>query len=179
MRNLNRGKTLVVSLDKIDAIFFDFGDTLGYSTHSVLEIWFAAAAERGITLEQDALLEATKAADQVYNPKVYEYMGRMPEFWGLYDAYVLNRLDIADGDGSLSRAVGLAFLDAERWFRAFPETHSVLSKLKQRGYALGIISNNTDEMLDRMKSLDLIRYFDTITYSQEAGAEKPTPLPSN
>ena len=28
-----------------------------------------------------------------------------------------------------------------------------------------------------MKSLDLVKYFDTITYSQEAGAEKPDPAP--
>ena len=168
---------MTVSLDNISTIFFDFGNTLGYSTRSVLEVWVAAAAEHGIVLQQDALLEGMKAADQVYNPKVYEYRGRMPEFWGLYDAYVLSRLDIADRDGSLSRAVGSAFLDAEGLFRAFPETHSVLSELKQRGYALGVISNNTDEMLDRMKSLGLVRYFDTITYSQEAGAEKPDPAP--
>jgi FMN phosphatase YigB (HAD superfamily) len=61
--------------------------------------------------------------------------------------------------------------------RVFPETHSVLSELKRRGFSLGIISNNTDEIFDRMESLDLVRYFDTITYSQEAGAEKPDPAP--
>ncbi|MGD0318777.1 MAG: HAD family hydrolase [Nitrososphaerales archaeon] len=164
-------------LDNINTVFFDFGNTLGYSTLSVLEAWVAAAAERGIVLQQDALLEAMKAADQIYSPKVYEYRGRMPEFWGLYDACVLDRLGIADGDGSLSRAVGSAFLDAGRLFRVFPETHPVLSELKQRGYSLGIISNNTDEMLDRMKSLGLVGYFDTVTYSQEAGAEKPDPAP--
>jgi FMN phosphatase YigB (HAD superfamily) len=168
---------LAAYLDNISTIFFDFGNTLGCSTLSISEVWVAAAAERGIVLQQDALLEAMRVADRICNPKVYEYKGRMPEFWGLYDACVLDRLDIADSDGSLSRAVGSAFLDAERLFRVFPETHSVLSELKWREYALGIISNNTEEMLDRMKSLGLVGYFDTITYSQEAGAEKPDPAP--
>ncbi len=168
---------LAVSIDNINTIFFNLGNTLGETTHSVLEIWLATVAEHGLILQQDALLEALKAADQVYSPKVYEYKGRMPEFWGLYDAYVLSKLGVADRDGDLSRTVGFAFLDAKKWLRVFPETHSVLSKLKQRGYALGIISNNTDEIFDRMKSLDLVQYFDAITYSQEAGAEKPDPAP--
>jgi phosphoglycolate phosphatase-like HAD superfamily hydrolase len=164
MQNSNRDKTLTVPLDNISTIFFDFGNTLGYSTRSVSEVWVEAAVEHGLVLQQDILLEAMMAADQIYNPKVYEYRGRMPEFWGLYDAFVLDRLGIADRDGSLSRAVNSAFLDAEALFRVFPETHSVLSELKKRGYVLGTISNNTDEMLDRMKSLDLTRYFDTIRH---------------
>jgi HAD superfamily hydrolase (TIGR01509 family) len=171
--NSNGSETLAVPLDNVNTIFFDFGDTLGEITHSVLETWLAAAAEHGLVLQQDALLEALKAADKVCSPKVYEYKGRMPEYWGIYDAFVLNKLGVSDRDGDLSRMVGSAFLDAKKWLRVFPETHSVLSKLKQRGYVLGIISNNTDEIFDRMKSLDLVRYFDTITYSQEAGAEKP------
>ena len=168
---------MVVSLDNIKNIFFDLGDTLGEVTHSVSEIWLDAAAENGVALEPAALLESLKAADQDYNPKVYEYKGRMPEFWGQYDAYVLSRLGIDDRDGNLSRAIGRAFVDAMRWSRVFPETHAVLSELKRRGYSLGIISNNTDEIFDRMERLDLVSYFDTITYSQEAGAEKPDPAP--
>lgn len=175
--NSNAIETLTVSLDNINTVFFDFGDTLGEITHSVLEIWLAAAAEHGLILQQDAPLEALKAADKVCSPKVYEYKGRMPEFWSLYDAFVLNKLGVSDRDGDLSRMIGSAFLDAKKWLRVFPETHSVLSKLKQRRYALGKISNNTDEIFDRMRSLDLVRYFDTITYSQEAGAEKPDPAP--
>jgi len=178
MNYSNKSKALAISLDNINTIFFDLGDTLGEIDYPVPEIWLAAAAEHGLTFQRDALLEALKAADQIYNPKVYEYKGRMPEFWFLYDAHVLNRLGVVDRDGDLSRAIGLAFLDvAKQHTRVFPETHSVLSKLKQRGYALGIISNNTDEIFDRMRNLDLIRYFDTITYSQEAGAEKPDPAP--
>jgi putative hydrolase of the HAD superfamily len=177
MCNSNGVETLVASLNNVKAIFFDLGDTLGEVTRSVLEIWLEAAAENGMVLKPDALLESLKAADQNYNPKVYEYKGRMPEFWNQYDAYVLSRLGVDDRDGNLSRAISRAFVDAMKWSRVFPETHSVLSELKRRGFALGIISNNTDEIFDRMESLDLVRYFDTITYSQEAGAEKPDPAP--
>jgi putative hydrolase of the HAD superfamily len=168
---------LAASLDNIKNIFFDLGDTLGEVEHSVPEIWLDTAAENGVTLKPDALLESLKAADRKYSPRVYEYKGRMPEFWCQYDAYVLSRLGIHDRDGNLCRAISRAFLDAMKWSRVFPETHPVLSELKRRGFSLGIISNNTDEISDRMESLGLVRYFDTITYSQEAGAEKPDPAP--
>jgi putative hydrolase of the HAD superfamily len=168
---------LAASFSNIKSIFFDLGDTLGEITRSVLEIWLDAAAENGVVLDQDTLLESLEAADQKYNPKLYEYKGRMPEFWGQYDAYVLGRLGIDDRDEILCRAIGRAFVDAMKWARVFPETHSVLSELKRRGFALGIVSNNSDEILSRMESLDLVKYFDTITYSQEAGAEKPDPAP--
>jgi putative hydrolase of the HAD superfamily len=164
-------------LDNIDTVFFDFGDTLAYSTHSPLEIWTKTAAEHGVELRQGDIARAIAAADQACNPKVYEFRGRIEDFWDMYDRHVLNALNLADKRGKLSTAISLAFLDTRRWFRLFPETQSVLSQLRRDGYELGIISNNTDEVVERLDILGIIRYFDTVTYSQEAGAEKPDPAP--
>lgn len=165
------------SLNRVTTIFFDLWNTLGYTTHSPLEIWLTIMKEQGIAPQQDVMLEAMSAADLVYNPRVYEFRGRMPEFWDLYDALVLKKLGLDGTNRGLLEAVNFTFLDNKRWLRVFPGTHYVLSTLKQRGYGLGIISNNTDGILDEMRSLDLVKYFDTITYSQEAGAEKPDPAP--
>ncbi|HME19198.1 MAG TPA: HAD family hydrolase, partial [Nitrososphaerales archaeon] len=164
-------------LDGIRTVFFDLGDTLAYSTHTPLEIWLAAASDQDIRLRKDALLRAMTEADQAYNPRFYEFKGRIEEYWRLYDQHVISSLGLADKGKGLSQAVEIAFLDTKRWMAPFPETHFVLTALRQKGLDLGIISNNTDEMPDRMNDLDLLKYFRTVTYSQEAGAEKPAPEP--
>jgi len=171
-----RSVPLGAPADRYKTIFFDLGDTLA-SAPSPLDIWLAAASEREARFRRDTLARALKAADETYGPRVYEYHGRMEEFWELYDRFVTGQLKLPDGGRSLAKTVEESFLDTRRWFRPYPETHSVLSELKQRGVELGIISNSTDEMIDRLNDLDLLRYFDTLTYSQEAGAEKPAPEP--
>jgi HAD superfamily hydrolase (TIGR01509 family) len=47
--------------------------------------------------------------------------------------------------------------------------------LKGQGYGLGIISNNNDDLRKQLIMLELSGYFDSVTYSQEAGANKPDP----
>jgi HAD superfamily hydrolase (TIGR01509 family) len=184
------GSNLGRPFREFSTIFFDFWDTLAYGVHSDNpryrvdplgwgEIWLTNASEVGVHVQPDDLLEAMKHADRIYNPRVYEFKGRMQEFWNIYNRHLLNRLGIEDGNGDLLRAVNFAFLDVKRWVRLFPEVHFVLSALKSDGYELGIVSNNTDELIDRMSSLELTKYFETITYSQEAGSEKPDPATFN
>ena len=133
------------------------------------------ASEVGVRVDPDKLLREMERVDRIYYPIVYEFKGRMKEFWDRYNAELLNRLGIEHSNRNLLKAVNFAFLDVKKWVSVFPETHFVLSELKRKGYELGIISNNTDEIIDRVRSLDLAQYFGTITYSQEAGSEKPDP----
>ena len=163
-------------LDGLSTVFFDFGDTL-VSITPPIEVWVGVASERGVRVRRDSLRRATAAADQNYRSRLYGYRGRMEEFWKMYDDAVIKDLGLTDHGGRFSKAIEVAFLDTKRWMNLYPETRSVLSTLKQRGFKLGVISNNTDDMLDRLNDLDLLRYFDTLTYSQEAGAEKPAPEP--
>jgi len=163
-------------LEGVSTVFFDFGDTL-VSIRSPLEVWVTTASEQGFRLRRDSIRRATAAADETYKSRIYEYKGRMEDFWRLYDGFVIKELGFPDRGGRFSEAIEAAFLYTKKWMHPFPETRSVLSTLKQSGFRLGVISNNTDEMLDRLNDLDLLRYFDTLTYSQEAGAEKPAPEP--
>jgi putative hydrolase of the HAD superfamily len=170
-----------------NTIFFDFWNTLvqgihsGNPAHQVddplswAEIWLTTASEIGVHVDSNKLLRAMERVDRIYYPRVYDFKGRMREFWNLYNVELLNKLGIEGSNRDLLNAVNFAFLDVKKWLSVFPETHFVLSELKRKGYELGIISNNTDEIIDRMRSLDLAEYFGTITYSQEAGSEKPDP----
>jgi len=163
--------------DGTRTVFFDFGDTLAYRARSIFEVWQAIAVEHGITLQEDALVKARTDADEMYGPKVYEFKGRMKEFWDLYHRQILNTLGIGDARGALLSAVNSALPNTTKWYELFPESLHVVSTLKQRGYGLGIITNSTEGILERLKSLDLSQYLDTVVYSQEAGAEKPDPAP--
>ena len=49
--------------------------------------------------------------------------------------------------------------------------------MKERKYELGLVTNSTEGILERLKNLDLSQHLDTIVYSQEVGAEKPDPAP--
>jgi putative hydrolase of the HAD superfamily len=57
----------------------------------------------------------------------------------------------------------------------YPETLAVLEQLRARGYRLGVISNHTDALPGLLAHLRISEFFQTVTYSQAAGAEKPDP----
>ncbi len=83
-------------------------------------------------------------------------------------------LELADKEGSLVKEVNKWFYQP-KWYRLYPETREALQALKNHGYELGIISGNNDDLLRQLKWLGLSEYFDSITYSQEARANKPEP----
>jgi len=130
--------------------------------------------ELGLQIDPDPLHRAMSQADANLASQLMAFRGRMSEYWMRYDALVLSSLGIADPKGELHEAIHKGFNRTD-WYHVYPETRDVLGGLTERGYDLGIISNNVDDIMQRLEQLDLLQYFDTITYSQEAGAEKPDP----
>lgn len=57
----------------------------------------------------------------------------------------------------------------------YPETISVLEKIKASGYKIGLISNVTTPYLLPLARLGLPQYFDEAIYSCDAGLVKPDP----
>src|SRR5438309_11059095 len=98
----------------------------------------------------------------------------MPKFWILYDAFVIDKLGLSDPEGKLPGTVEKRFQEP-KWFHLYPETREVLESLKSDGYSMGLIFGNTDDLLRQLDQLDLAKYFTTVTYSQEARAEKSNP----
>jgi len=64
------------------------------------------------------------------------------------------------------------FSRAEAW-RIFPDVEETLRKARACGRHVSIISNWDERLRPLLKSLRLVPYFDSITISCEAGAEKP------
>ncbi len=159
---------------KVRTIFFDCGDTLARMTTSPEEIWLQLAGALGLHNDRESLRQAHAEVSHFMTSLLYEYQGRMNEFWPVFDGRILEKLGIPDRDGRLARAIHQGFAQGN-WFQAFQETHTVLDLLQLRAYQLGVISNATDDLIKHLQDLELTNSFDSITYSQEARAEKPQP----
>jgi putative hydrolase of the HAD superfamily len=66
------------------------------------------------------------------------------------------------------------FRDSRGWV-LFPETREVLTKLKERGMRLGVISNFDSRIFGVMRDLDILHFFHSVTISSETGFAKPDP----
>ena len=60
-------------------------------------------------------------------------------------------------------------------FRVFPEAQRVLEKLKQRGVAMGVVSNWDYELPQILENVGLKQYFSFVLSSAEVGSAKPAP----
>jgi HAD superfamily hydrolase (TIGR01549 family) len=69
----------------------------------------------------------------------------------------------------------LAYPVAARLFRPFDGLHEVLSELRKRGYRLHVLSNNSSILPLQLELIETTDYFDTISWSEEMGVEKPDP----
>ncbi len=67
----------------------------------------------------------------------------------------------------------LAYPIAARLFRPFDGLHEVLGELKNRGYRLHVVSNNSSILPLQLELIETTDYFDTISWSEEMGFEKP------
>lgn len=67
----------------------------------------------------------------------------------------------------------LAYPIAARMFRPFDGLHEVLGELRLRGYRLHVLSNNSSILPLQLELIDATDYFDTISWSEEMGVEKP------
>jgi REG-2-like HAD superfamily hydrolase len=77
---------------------------------------------------------------------------------------------VQDMAGSLYREFTLA----SNW-ELFPEVKSVLKRLKNRGYCLGIVSNFDERLPQILNGLDILSYFSFVLCSTEVKVAKPSP----
>ncbi len=62
-----------------------------------------------------------------------------------------------------------------RLFRPYPGLLPTLEELSSAGYRLHVLSNNSSILTWQLSSLGIAELFDTVTWSEEAGVEKPDP----
>lgn len=160
----------------VRAVFFDFGGTLAEQIVDPVDVWFELANALGLPNRREDVERALEAAHGWFHDAVFEYLGRNEELWRQYGLRVLGALGVGNPREGLIEAIQSRF-GRVRWNRVFPEAPSVLEGLRARGFILHVVSNATDEVLDRIRDVGLAKYFDGVTSSQEAGANKPDTRP--
>jgi 2-haloalkanoic acid dehalogenase type II len=161
----------------LSRIFFDFGGTLAKPPAHVenpWKVWLEVARKYDLHLSPTMVRHAIEAVDEKLQGEIYHYVGRTEDFWKLYDGLVMDRLRIREQRSQIQHSLEAVFLDPSN-VELFPETLAVLEDLRTQGYHLGLISNHTDRLLRILKHSGLDKLLETVTYSQEVGAEKPAP----
>jgi HAD superfamily hydrolase (TIGR01549 family) len=160
----------------LTTVFFDFGGTLAYSptVDRPARVWVDVARDFDLNLSEVLAGQALEVVNEEIGNQIYQYVGRTQEFWHRYDELVMDRLRIREHREELGRAVDARFEDPAN-VELYPETLSVLESLRSDGYHLGLISNYHDGLLKILGYHGLDKLLETVTYSQEVGAEKPDP----
>lgn len=160
-------------------VFFDFGGTLvgapGGDVDTLRQrLWKRTTADHGFPRPGPVLEKALERAERELGAEIYRYVGRVDVFWRRFNRRVMDRLNIPQQRTALHEALEFAFRAASIG-ELYPETKAVLGALRDRGVRMGVISNHNDALIRVPRHHGLSRFFETVTYSREAGAEKPDP----
>ena len=169
-------------MNKIQAIFFDLGDTLVKTSSSINnEICRRIGEIRGRPLLVEEYTRASheewrrrSSSTATSKVKKIEFDAEEIErqYWRDYFGSLLSRLGISSEQAELIEWLVNTYIDPKS-FVCFDEVHEVLSTLKEKGFILGIISNafpSADKILDH---LHLRQYFKYIFLSFELPYAKP------
>jgi len=92
-------------MTRITTVFFDFGGTLVEPLRPVEDMWREVARRVGLAVDLGTLMRAVEDANARFAGSIYDYHGRMKEYWVLHDAFVLERVGRPDSNGTLAAAI--------------------------------------------------------------------------
>ncbi len=173
---------LEISPRRYDAVLLDMGNTLVYSDPREVVIIQAALRDAGI---ERPVEEIGAAAQRVWGE--YYRDAATVTFAATPEHDHRTQLDLMRG---LLEQLGLSVAeeDLEAYesmidsrfshpgvLQPFPEVTEVLAALQERDYRLGIVSNWSWNLRDRVAQVALDRFFEVVWASAYAGCNKPHP----
>lgn len=161
------------SLQGVTHVFFDAGGTLVDASPGPAEIFRAALAKGGHLLDPAAIARTLRSPDLIVTLIRPMVRGRENEFYRSVNARLIEHLGLAPDEVALDDIH--ATFEHEVVYRAHPESARTLKALRSAGYKTGVVSNFSHRLPRILDEVGLAPYLDTITYSFEAGAEKPHP----
>jgi HAD superfamily hydrolase (TIGR01549 family) len=173
---------LEVARRRYDAVLFDMGYTLVYFEPTQETIVQEVLRELGAERSVDEIGEAARIVwggyfrngETVTFPATQENDREVQEE---LERGLLRQLGLADDPETWRRYAD----GVESWFsspgvmRPYPEVVEVLSALREEDYRLGIVSNWSWNLRDRVRQVELDDHFETIWASAYAGCNKPHP----
>jgi len=166
----------------IQVIFFDAAETLFHINGSVAEIYLTHAVQYGFRQtpsSQASIEQAFQRAFRDAPPPVFSTTdpGRLKQcerlWWFDIVHNVFYRVGMFERFDEFFEQVFQMFEDPRSWV-LFPETHTVLTRLRKEGFELGVLSNFDSRLFSVMRGLGIDGFFDTVTISSLARAAKPS-----
>lgn len=156
------------------AIFFDFGDTVASTKPSYLiRVALAMRAAGYPVSDRDFELAYIKTDFKIY--KKYKAQGHMtPQEYREWFFPILCRYLSLNGDPYAIRTkMRMELKDIKFARNALPGAVELLELLKEKGFILGIISNNDGRTEGKCEEVGIRDYFDIIADSTNLGLIKP------
>jgi putative hydrolase of the HAD superfamily len=157
----------MVDFSRIEAIFFDVGQTFLYPDFPFLK---NLLAEYGVATDSETLNKGAALARE----KIFRH--REKENW---KEYFTCWMELAGAPAqNIPEILQRIFERHKRehlWNWLDPTAPEVFAELKKLGYRLGVISNSDGSIAGSMKKFGLAHFFDCILDSQVVGIEKPDP----
>lgn len=160
------------TLDGVTHVFFDVGGTILHPDPGAPEIFRRVLAKRGHRLDIPAILRLVRNPESLVHlirPLARE---RQTEYYRHINARVLEHLGV-ESDAAILDDIRDAF--EEVVWHPYPDAVATLRGLRTAGFRLGVVSNADDRLPIVLQRCGVAEYFDTVTVSVEAGAEKPDP----
>jgi putative hydrolase of the HAD superfamily len=162
------------------AVFFDVGNTLLYPHPGVPEVCRQILAEAGHIRDIELIEPLMPLVDAYYEDRYRED----DTFWtsedetsgvwvGMY-SLLCRKLDIHEDAEELARKVYDRFGDPGHW-RAYDDVRPAFERIRERGMAIGIISNWDRRLEGVLRGLELGGMIDTVVSSAVVGLRKPDP----
>jgi putative hydrolase of the HAD superfamily len=167
----------------IHVIFFDAAETLFHVNGSVAEIYLTYAVQHGFRQTSDSKVSIEQAFKRAFHdasPPVFAAtdsieLKQCERLWWFDIVHnVFYRVGMFERFDEFFKQVFQVFEDPRSWV-LFPETRAVLTKLREEGFELGIVSNFDSRLFPVLRGLGIDRLFNTVTISSLARAAKPAP----
>lgn len=159
----------------IKVVFFDLDETL-YDYGSIRKIAnqkVARLVEKLGLVSSEAFIQTLRQVTR----KVYEEYRESPILFDRKYRFreIFRVLDIDVDEKTVFRLVNEYWNFVYQCIKPYLDVIPVLKTLKTKGYKLGIISDGLIEIqTNRLKALNLQKYFDMCTFSEEIGQNKPS-----
>jgi FMN phosphatase YigB (HAD superfamily) len=159
-----------------EAFFFNAVNTLIRYNPDRETVLVKALKEKGIEITVPVAKIAYLIADDAAPSKGYTVKPKeeRDSFWEKYSSSLVKNCRIEDPDGKIAEWVSGRLRSPKVW-TALYDAKSALESLKRMGCLVGAIANAESSLSSALEHASLSHLIDTVTTSEEVGAEKPDP----
>ena len=139
-----------------------------------------ACREIGLAVEKEGILRGYAVADELFSRENHNrplYLRSEEErnrFFSHYEQLILRGAGL-DVSLALAESVWRVGATVPKSFALFGDATPTLTKLKEMGFATGVLSNLNEDLTPLVTELGVSPYLDVLVTSKEVGAEKPDP----